>query len=81
MQVFLASITEWEDDNILFEIEKPRGEVRLSEIENIQFASLEKSVCIIFILPLFLSVRILILYKSIMCPAQRSFPTSHYSWL
>ena len=41
MQVFLASITDWEDDNILFEIEKPRGEVCLSEIKNLQFASLE----------------------------------------
>ena len=41
MQIFLAFITDWEDDNILFEIEKPRGDVCLSEIKNLQFASLE----------------------------------------
>ena len=30
--MFLASIADWEDDDTLFEIEKPRGGICLSEV-------------------------------------------------
>lgn len=56
---------------------KFRGEICFNEIKCLQFASVAKSVhCLYNIHSPFLSVQILILFRPMMCQAQRYFPAS-----